>query len=74
MLRRLPVSLALLAARDDPMVPAKSSEHAAALCRDARMTIAETGGHLLHECDPERVHVWIADVLHDRRKNGSDAA
>ncbi|MEI2387868.1 alpha/beta fold hydrolase BchO [Breoghania sp. JC706] len=74
MLRRLPVSLALLAARDDPMVPAKSSEHAAALCRDARLTMAETGGHLLHECDPERVHAWISAALHDRRKNGSDAA
>jgi len=74
LLRRLPVPLALLAARDDPMVPAKSSETAAALCRDASLTFNETGGHLLHECEPERVHSWIEKCLDDHRSNGVDAA
>ncbi|GAB4537922.1 MAG: alpha/beta fold hydrolase [Roseibium sp.] len=80
LLRRLPVPLALLAARDDPMVPAKSSESAAALCCEASLTFSEAGGHLLHECDPDFVLAWIEDcirdhgTLGDHRTNGVDAA
>ncbi len=74
LLRRLPVRLALLAARDDPMVPATSSQNAAALARDARLTLSDTGGHLLHECDPERVHAWIDDAFRERHSSGVDAA
>ncbi|TYC61794.1 alpha/beta fold hydrolase [Rhodobacterales bacterium] len=73
-LRRLSVPLALLAARDDPMVPAKSSETAATLCRHGRLTLAETGGHLLHESNPESVQSWIEDTLRDHRSNGVNAA
>ncbi|MEE4014890.1 alpha/beta fold hydrolase BchO [Roseibium sp. FZY0029] len=74
LLRRLPVPLALLAARDDPMVPAKSSETAATLCRNADLTFSDSGGHLLHECDPDRVRVWIEESLNNQRTNGVNAA
>lgn len=74
LLGRLSVPLALLAARDDPMVPAGSSEMAASLCRNASLTLMETGGHLLHEGSPGRVSAWIADCLRDHRTDGVDAA
>lgn len=74
LLRRLSVPLALLAARDDPMVPASSSETAATVCRVSSLTLSETGGHLLHECDPDRVLGWIEDSLGNHRSNGVDAA
>ncbi len=63
-LRRLQIPLALLAARDDPMVSAKSSETAAALASGASLKIEPTGGHLLHECNATCVADWIGDVHH----------
>jgi magnesium chelatase accessory protein len=61
-LRRLQVPLALLAARDDPMVSAKSSETAAAMAKRASLKLEPTGGHLLHECDAQCVADWIDHV------------
>ncbi|NBN63138.1 alpha/beta fold hydrolase BchO [Pannonibacter tanglangensis] len=74
LLRRLPVPLDLLAARDDPMVPASSSQTAAGLVRHGSLTLTETGGHLLHECAPETVAAWIGDTVAERQTTGVDAA
>lgn len=74
LLRRLQVPFALLAARDDPMVPWKSSETAAALNRNSSLTVCETGGHLLHECNPELVNAWIEQRLNEKQLNGVHAA
>lgn len=74
MLRRLPVPLDLFAAEDDPMVPASTSRKAAAIAKTASLTLTATGGHLVHECYPERVQDWIDSVMTEGRSNGADAA
>lgn len=51
-LPRLSTRLILVAAEDDPMVPARVSKRAAALAPHGEYRSVRTGGHLLHEVDP----------------------
>ncbi len=74
MLRRLSTPLDLFAAEDDPMVPASSSKRAAGLAQHGSLTLTATGGHLVHECDADRVRNWIGSVLANGHSNGADAA
>lgn len=48
---KTPVSL--IAASDDPMVPAGVSRKVAKLIPDCTVVITDHGGHLMHEADPE---------------------
>ncbi len=45
------VPVTLIAAEDDPMVPARVSRHAASLIPKCSLEIVPGGGHLLHEVD-----------------------
>ncbi|WP_052161577.1 alpha/beta fold hydrolase BchO [Hoeflea sp. BAL378] len=51
-LGQLKVPVTLIAAADDPMVPARVSRQAAALIPDCTVEIVGHGGHLVHEADP----------------------
>jgi magnesium chelatase accessory protein len=73
-LRRLPFPMTLIAARDDPMVPPANSHHAAKLVPGSRLVSSANGGHLLHECQAERVVQWIDEAIGEHRPNGVDAA
>jgi magnesium chelatase accessory protein len=56
LIARLPsmhCAVTLVAARDDVMVPPSVSREAAALMPDCQLVLHETGGHLLHEVEPE---------------------
>ena len=48
----LTVPVTLIAASDDPMVPARVSSQAAKLIPGCAVEIVNHGGHLLHEADP----------------------
>lgn len=74
LLRGLSASVVLIAAKDDPMVPVRHSEHVARLIKGARLAIAERGGHLLHECDAGFVCRVIADAVAIPGQEGADAA
>ncbi|MGV8938363.1 MAG: alpha/beta fold hydrolase BchO [Allorhizobium sp.] len=74
LLRTLPGGMTLIAARDDPMVPVKNSEHGATLVKGAHLALADRGGHLLHECDSGFVNRVIAGVVAVCRQDGEDAA
>ncbi|TPP06764.1 alpha/beta fold hydrolase BchO [Rhizobium glycinendophyticum] len=73
-LRRLAFPMTLIAARDDPMVPPENSNHAAKLAEGSRLVSSANGGHLLHECQAERVVEWIDKAIGEQRPNGVDAA
>jgi magnesium chelatase accessory protein len=64
----------LIAARDDPMVPSGNSSHAASRVRRANLVLADRGGHLLHECDPDFVTRLIAEAVATDRTGRVDAA
>ena len=51
-LGRLHVPVMLIAAADDPMVPARVSRQAAKLMAECSVEIVDHGGHLMHEVDP----------------------
>ncbi|MEM6463698.1 MAG: alpha/beta fold hydrolase BchO [Pseudomonadota bacterium] len=48
---KIPVPVTLIAAEDDPAVPASVSRRAAAAIPDAKLVLLPKGGHLLHEAD-----------------------
>lgn len=73
-LRRLPFPMTLIVAKDDPMVPPENSNHAARLAQGSRLVLSESGGHLLHECQAERVVQWIDEAIGEQRLSGVDAA
>ncbi|OCW58505.1 hypothetical protein AWJ14_18600 [Hoeflea olei] len=64
----LTVPVTLIAAADDPMVPARVSRQAAELIADCTVEILPRGGHLMHEADPQRAVGLIA------RAAGKDCA
>ncbi|MCM2472498.1 alpha/beta fold hydrolase [Rhizobium sp. CG5] len=74
LLRSLSASVVLIAAKDDPMVPVRHSEHVARLIKGARLALADRGGHLLHECDAGFVCRIIADAVSIPGQEGADAA
>ncbi|MDP2121074.1 MAG: alpha/beta fold hydrolase [Hoeflea sp.] len=51
-LGHLQTPVTLIAAADDPMVPARVSRQAATLIPDCTVEIVDHGGHLMHEADP----------------------
>lgn len=51
-LSRLSTPVTLIAAADDPMVPARVSRHAARLIKGGVFEIVDHGGHLMHEANP----------------------
>ena len=59
-LSRLTAPVTLIAAADDPMVPARVSRQAARLIPDCALEIADLGGHLMHEADPQLVFDLIS--------------
>ena len=59
-LSRLTKPVTLIAAADDPMVPARVSRQAARSIPDCTLEIVDRGGHLLHEADPQRVFELIS--------------
>lgn len=59
-LGRVTTPVTFIVAEDDPMVPAKGSHEAAARIATARVVRFATGGHLLHEVEPEGVAREIA--------------
>jgi magnesium chelatase accessory protein len=73
-LSRLPFPMTLIAAADDPMVPLENSSHAARLVRGSRLVKSSDGGHLLHECQADRVVQWVFDAIDEQRPNGVNAA
>jgi magnesium chelatase accessory protein len=52
-LSSMPCPVTLVAARDDVMVPPSVSREAAALIPGCQLVLHETGGHLLHEVEPD---------------------
>ncbi|SIR42711.1 magnesium chelatase accessory protein [Rhizobium sp. RU20A] len=66
--------LTLIAADDDPMVPAAHSAHAARLAPSGRLVRTPTGGHLLHEAAADTVCRMIETALEAERPAGVDAA
>ena len=52
-LGQLNTPVTLVAAADDPMVPARVSERAARLMPEGSFVAVARGGHLLHEADPQ---------------------
>jgi magnesium chelatase accessory protein len=60
--RLIDTAVTLIAAEDDPMVPARISREAAGRFPDARHVEVPRGGHLLHEIDPESVASTIEDL------------
>lgn len=73
-LRSLPAKVVLIAAKDDPMVPVRNSDHAARLVVGSRLALSDRGGHLLHECDAAFVCRVIAETVAARGREGADAA
>ena len=61
------VPVHLIAAADDPMVPARVSETAAALLPDCRLSLVPKGGHLWHEIAPENAVAMITGKLAETR-------
>ncbi|WP_037547482.1 alpha/beta fold hydrolase BchO [Stappia stellulata] len=53
--------LILIAAEDDPMVPASVSTRAAARAPNATCVRFKTGGHLLHEAEPDKIASLIEE-------------
>jgi magnesium chelatase accessory protein len=53
--------LILIAAEDDPMVPVSVSKRAAARAPNATCIRFETGGHLLHEAEPDKIASLIEE-------------
>lgn len=74
LLSRVDAPVTLIAARDDPMVPPRNSEHAAAVAAKGRLILTGRGGHLLHECQPEPVAGWIGEAVHQTQQHGADVA
>lgn len=66
--------LALIAADDDPMVPAANSAHAARLAPRGHLMRLPSGGHLVHETKAETVCRLIETALDSERPAGVDAA
>lgn len=66
--------LTLIAAEDDPMVPAANSAHAAGLAPRGRLMRTPSGGHLVHETAAETVCRMIETALDSERPAGADAA
>jgi magnesium chelatase accessory protein len=66
--------LTLIAAKDDPMIPARNSEHVSRLVAGSQLVLADRGGHLLHECDARLVSRVIDDVVGLPQNQGTDAA
>ncbi|WP_263825582.1 alpha/beta fold hydrolase BchO [Rhizobium sp. TRM95796] len=64
----------LIAASDDPMVPAENSRQLARQCPGAKLALSERGGHLLHECNPGFVCRAIGDAIDRSSSEGVDAA
>ncbi|SDT96535.1 alpha/beta fold hydrolase BchO [Stappia sp. ES.058] len=58
--------LVLIAADDDPMVPASVSTRAAARARSATCIRFATGGHLLHEAEPDKIATLIEERCFSR--------
>jgi magnesium chelatase accessory protein len=52
-LSSMPCPVTLVAARDDVMVPPSVSREAATLIPGCQLVLHETGGHLLHEVEPD---------------------
>ena len=64
--RRLPslkVPLILVTARDDGTVPARDAPAHVDRVRDGRLISLESGGHLLHEVEPDRVAGIVCEVM-----------
>ncbi len=74
LMRGLSGKILLIAARNDPMVPVRNSEHVARHVTGARLVLAEHGGHLLHECNASFVCKAIAEAVKTGRETGADAA
>ncbi|MFB2552393.1 alpha/beta fold hydrolase BchO [Ensifer soli] len=74
LLSAFPAPLILIAADDDPMVPAGNSAHAARLAPKGRWMRMPSGGHLVHETAAETVCRMIETALQDGRPAGADAA
>jgi magnesium chelatase accessory protein len=64
----------LIAASDDPMVPAENSRQLALRCAGATLALIERGGHLLHECNPGFVSDAIDNAIDQPSRQGVDAA
>lgn len=62
-LRRTTIPFHLYAVQDDPMVPPSNSRKAAALARNADLTVVASGGHLVHESHPHQIVDWIEATL-----------
>ncbi|MEM5471703.1 alpha/beta fold hydrolase BchO [Hoeflea sp. AS60] len=58
-LGRLKSPVTLIAAADDPMVPARVSRNASKLINGCLLEVAARGGHLMHEADPQCVFELI---------------
>jgi magnesium chelatase accessory protein len=74
LVKTLSAPLTLIAAKDDPMVPVRNSEHVARLVKGSHLALAERGGHLLHECDARFVCRVIEGAVAVPEKEGADAA
>lgn len=62
-LPRIKTDVRLLVARDDPMVPPLVSREAATRLPNGEVISCDTGGHLLHEADPDTVSALIIKAL-----------
>ena len=71
---RLDTPLTLVAAADDPMVPSANSREMAAAARNGRLVLARTGGHLIHESEPQQVCEWITAAAAKASARVEDAA
>jgi magnesium chelatase accessory protein len=60
-LDRIATPVTLIAAADDPMVPARVSRQAAQRIPVCRLEVLDRGGHLVHEVTPGDVFALIAD-------------
>ncbi len=58
----LAVPMTFIVADDDPMVPPKDSHDAVARIDAAELVIIKTGGHLLHEVEPDRIARLILEI------------
>ncbi len=74
MLAALPLPPTLIAAKDDPMVPCGDSRHAAECTTGARLSLADRGGHLLHECRADLVSNLVTDAVAACPSSRVDAA
>lgn len=74
LLNTIAAQMTLIAAKDDPMVPVRNSQHVAGLLKTSQLVLADHGGHLLHECDAEFVCRVIERAVVVPRHEGTDAA